>query len=379
MHGDIVNEVQSAFVADFEKAYDSVRRDYLDDAFKKFGFGDRWCGWIQDCLRSSWGSVIGNGSPTEEFQFFKGLKQDDPLSSFLFILIMESLHVSFQRVVDAGQWSDSNINTIVHVFECFHRASGLRINMSKSKLMGIAMDVDRVEQAASKIGQGLSRLFMVMMGKLAEIRKAVIHLYVTLSRRWRFSRSKVLIFVFLCIKSWEMRRILLSRRMCGEEIWCLNTGFQDYMLWSRTKRIDVAAKLAHSSVAYSFRCALRSGKEQSQLADLLTTIEGVYLVFMNDRWVWSLEGSGIFSVASVRKLIDDRRLSDVSSKTRWIKAVPIKVNVHACNVRLDSLPTRLNISRRCMDIASIFCPIYGNAVESSRHLFFDCHVAKDLF
>nr|GFB28783.1 RNA-directed DNA polymerase, eukaryota, reverse transcriptase zinc-binding domain protein [Tanacetum cinerariifolium] len=47
---------------------------------------------------------------------------------------------------------DSNIDTIVHVLECFHCASGLLINMTKSKLMGIAMDVDRVEQAASKIG-----------------------------------------------------------------------------------------------------------------------------------------------------------------------------------------------------------------------------------
>nr|GEY47535.1 RNA-directed DNA polymerase, eukaryota [Tanacetum cinerariifolium] len=145
------------------------------------------------------------------------------------------------------------------------------------------------------------------------------------------------------------------------------------------KRIDVAAKLAHYSVAYSFRRAPRSGEEQFQLADLLTTIEGVSLVSMNDRWVWSWEGSGNFFVASVRKLIDDRRLPDVSSKTRWIKAVPIKVNVHAWKVRLDSLPTRLNISRRGIDIASIFCSICGNALESSRRLFFDCHVAKDLF
>nr|GEU87006.1 RNA-directed DNA polymerase, eukaryota, reverse transcriptase zinc-binding domain protein [Tanacetum cinerariifolium] len=125
-------------------------------------------------------------------------------------------------------------------------------------------------------------------------------------------------------------------------------GFQEARLYALEshKRIDVAAKLAHSSVAYSFRRAPRSGEEQSKLADLLTTIEGVSLVSMNDRWVWSLECLGNFSVALVRKLIDDRRLPDVSSKTRWIKAVPIKVNVHAWKVRLDSLPTRLNISRR---------------------------------
>ncbi|GKD46513.1 RNA-directed DNA polymerase, eukaryota, reverse transcriptase zinc-binding domain protein, partial [Tanacetum coccineum] len=132
--GDIVNDVQSAFVADrqildgpfisnellqwckkkkkqslifkvdFEKAYDSVRWDFLDDVTRKFSFGKKWCHWIQNCLRSSRGSIIINGSPTEEFQFYKGLKQGDPLSPFLFLLVMESLHISFQRVVDAGMF-----------------------------------------------------------------------------------------------------------------------------------------------------------------------------------------------------------------------------------------------------------------------------------
>ncbi|GKA40994.1 RNA-directed DNA polymerase, eukaryota, partial [Tanacetum coccineum] len=190
---DIVNEVQSAFIADrqildgpfilneviqwcktkkkqvlifkvdFEKAYDSVRWDFLDEVLRKFGFGDKWCKWIQCCLNSSRGSILVNGSPTEEFQFGKGLKQGDPLSPFLFILIMESLHLSFQRIVDAGmfkgiklggglvnlshmfyaddavfvgQWCENNITTLVHVLDCFHKASGLRINMSKSKIMG---------------------------------------------------------------------------------------------------------------------------------------------------------------------------------------------------------------------------------------------------
>ncbi|GKC16651.1 RNA-directed DNA polymerase, eukaryota, partial [Tanacetum coccineum] len=96
-------------------------------------------------------------------------------------------------------------------------------------------------------------------------------------------------------------------------------------------------------------------------------------------WSWSLEGSGVFSVASVRKLLDDKRLPIVSSQTRWIKAVPIKVNILAWKVRLDCLPTRLNISRRGMDIASILCPICGSAVESSSHVFFDCQVTKDNF
>ncbi|GJW18992.1 RNA-directed DNA polymerase, eukaryota [Tanacetum coccineum] len=79
---------------------------------------------------------------------------------------------------------------------------------------------------------------------------------------------------------------------------------------------------------------------------MLEKVEGTSLVNVRDRWVWSLEGSEEFSVGSVRRLIDDYMLLEVTSKTRWMKAVPIKVNVLAWKVKLDCLPTRLNISRR---------------------------------
>ncbi|GKC98170.1 hypothetical protein Tco_1168445, partial [Tanacetum coccineum] len=55
-------------------------------------------------------------------------------------------------VVFMGQWSESNINTLTQILDCFHRASGLHINMNKSKLLGIALDIKLVDQAATKIG-----------------------------------------------------------------------------------------------------------------------------------------------------------------------------------------------------------------------------------
>ncbi|GJW46010.1 RNA-directed DNA polymerase, eukaryota [Tanacetum coccineum] len=588
--GDIVNEVQSAFVADrqildgpfilnevlqwcklkkkhsfilkidFEKAYDSVRWDYLDDVLRKFGFGEKWCGWIQECLRSSWGSVLVNGSPTEEFQFFKGLKQGDPLSPFIFILVMESLHISFKRVVDAGmfngivlnsvmhlshmfyaddavfmgQWSTKNIDTIIYVLKCFHRASGLSINLSKSKLLGVVVSEDRVVQAANRIGCGVLKapfaylgskvggnmsrikswdeivdkmvdrlskwkmktlsiggrltLLKAVLGSMPIYHMSIFKVPMKVLQRMESIRSRFFSGVDLNSKKsiWvKWSKVLCSKEKGGlgvSSLYALNRALmckwvwrfttQKNLLWTRVikaihgedgknrvikaihgedgkngsgfkvgyksiwrsilqevetlkikgihlnnfmqkklgngadtyfwedlwhgdmvlkqryprlyalevkKTVDVASKLSQENLTWSFRRAPRSGVEQDQLTDLTTYVEGVVLGVTPDRWYWTLDGSGEFSVASARKVIDDNRFPEVSTQTRWIKAVPIKVNIHAWKVRMDCLPTRLNISRRGIDIPSILCPVCGSVTESSSHLFFDCLVANDNF
>ncbi|GKA27453.1 RNA-directed DNA polymerase, eukaryota [Tanacetum coccineum] len=83
----VINEVLSwckhkrcqamIFKVDFAKAYDSVRWDFLDECFiLSFGFGQKWRDWILGSLSSGKASVLVNGSPTSEFQFHCGLKQD---------------------------------------------------------------------------------------------------------------------------------------------------------------------------------------------------------------------------------------------------------------------------------------------------------------
>ncbi|GJW43867.1 RNA-directed DNA polymerase, eukaryota [Tanacetum coccineum] len=574
--GDIVNEVQSAFITerqildgpfifneilqwsktkkkqsliskvDFEKAYDSVRWDFLNDILKKFGFGEKWCKWIQSCLRSSRGSILINGSPTEEFQFYKGLKQGDPLSPFLFILIMESLHLSFQRVVDngmfngiklssslsishlfyaddavfMGQWCDGNISTLIHVLECFYRASGLRINMSKSKILGVNVDSDKVKGAASKlgclilktpftylgskVGGSMSRvhawnevidrvknrlskwkmktlsiggrltLLKSVLGSIPIFHMSIYRAPLSVLRTLESIRSKF--FKGHDINSnkasWvNWKKVLASKEKGGlgvSSLFALNRGLmfkwiwrfytQNTLLWVRVvkaihgddgnvgghvksgakscwldivrethalktkginlldcmhvklgngdktvfwediwidgktlknrfpriyslescKLITVGAKLAQPSLEYSFRRNPRGGVEQDQFNELSALVHDVSLIPMSDRWKWDLESSGDFSVASVRKIIDDKSLSDVDSKTRWIKYVPIKVNVHAWKVKTDSLPTRFNVSRRGIDIDSIMCAICDNGVETSRHLFFYCCMVRQI-
>ncbi|GJR81332.1 hypothetical protein Tco_0152117 [Tanacetum coccineum] len=88
--------------------------------------------------------------PTDSVMGFLGR------SMFKGISLGSSLQLSHLFYADdavfVGQWNNSNIDNIVHVLQCFHQASGLRINMSKSKLMGVYVNDDLVEQAALKIG-----------------------------------------------------------------------------------------------------------------------------------------------------------------------------------------------------------------------------------
>nr|GEX33009.1 RNA-directed DNA polymerase, eukaryota [Tanacetum cinerariifolium] len=115
------------------------------------------------------------------------------------------------------------------------------------------------------------------------------------------------------------------------------------------------------------RLHLIAGAEEEQLHSLLSCIDFVVLPQIPDRWVWSLSSSGDFSVKSVRTLLDDSLLPNFDVPTRWINVVPIKVNILAWRVRLDKLPTRLNLSRlvwrlilRWWDFVYIECSSYDD-------------------
>nr|GEW27939.1 zinc finger, CCHC-type [Tanacetum cinerariifolium] len=93
--------------------------------------------------------------------------------------------------------------------------------------------------------------------------------------------------------------------------WCLGKRWFP-VRGSSTSRV----KMSHENVRYSLRRIPWGGIEQVRFLEFLASMEGVALVEMRDTWVWSFEGSGEFSVASVRKLIVKRWLPKVSIKTR---------------------------------------------------------------
>ncbi|GKA85424.1 RNA-directed DNA polymerase, eukaryota, reverse transcriptase zinc-binding domain protein [Tanacetum coccineum] len=168
-----------------------------------------------------------------------------------------------------------------------------------------------------------------------------------------------------------------------EEVWrgdsTLRYRFPRIYALETDKSISVAEKLAQVDLSFSLRRNPRDGVEMSQFSELKAILDGLQLPMAHDRWFWSIVGSVEFSVASARKYIDDHLLGGHSFLTRWVKAVPIKVNIMAWKVRFDYLPTRCNLSKRGVDLQSISCPMCNKGVESTNHIFFVCPMVRDLY
>ena len=152
---------------DIKKAYDHVNWEALLDLLKRMGFGVRWCRWIHTCISTVQFSVLFNGSPTDFFGSSRGLRQGDPLSPMLFLVMMEVFSKMMKRAEGAGLlrgfrvagrqgggvgvshllfaddtilFCDANEEQILHVrmlLLCFQAMTGLKVNALKSEMVPI--------------------------------------------------------------------------------------------------------------------------------------------------------------------------------------------------------------------------------------------------
>nr|GEZ86872.1 arginine repressor C-terminal-like domain-containing protein [Tanacetum cinerariifolium]GEZ86880.1 arginine repressor C-terminal-like domain-containing protein [Tanacetum cinerariifolium]GEZ87626.1 arginine repressor C-terminal-like domain-containing protein [Tanacetum cinerariifolium] len=68
----------------------------------QMGFGVKWRKWIYACLSSASVSILINSSPPKEFPMKRSLRQSDPLSSFLFLIVAENMQVMITDSCNKG-------------------------------------------------------------------------------------------------------------------------------------------------------------------------------------------------------------------------------------------------------------------------------------
>ncbi|KAL0287135.1 UNVERIFIED_CONTAM: Retrovirus-related Pol polyprotein from type-1 retrotransposable element R2 [Sesamum radiatum] len=89
-----------ALRVDLRKAYDTVEWDFLRAALTLFGFPEQFIRWIVECVTTPSFSVCVNGAPHGFFKGARGLRQGDPMSPYLFVLVMEVLTLLLQQRIE---------------------------------------------------------------------------------------------------------------------------------------------------------------------------------------------------------------------------------------------------------------------------------------
>jgi hypothetical protein len=136
------------------------------------GFGMIWCDMISGLLATSSTQILMNGVPGDFIAHQRGLRQGDPLSSMLFILVMDILARLVQKASEDGFlqplsfirlrhrisfYADdavlflkpdaSDISLVIELLSLFGKTSGLHTNLQKSSVVPIRYDDQTIAAA----------------------------------------------------------------------------------------------------------------------------------------------------------------------------------------------------------------------------------------
>ena len=81
---------------DVEKAYDHVNWDFLIYMLDHFGFHEKWRKWVFFCISTVKFSILIKVTPCGFFESSRGIRQGDPLSTLLFVIVMNA----FSKMLD---------------------------------------------------------------------------------------------------------------------------------------------------------------------------------------------------------------------------------------------------------------------------------------
>jgi hypothetical protein len=147
---------------DISKAFDSVSWPFLLEILRHLGFGQIWRDIISGLLYTSTTQVLMNGVPGDLISHCRGLRQGDPLSPMMFILVMDVLGHMFSKAADEGlllplsrrafkhrvsMYADDvvlflrptadDIEVTMDILSLFGEATGLKTNLQKSNVLPI--------------------------------------------------------------------------------------------------------------------------------------------------------------------------------------------------------------------------------------------------
>jgi hypothetical protein len=161
-----------AFLADSEKAYDRVDRNFIAQSLSAFGFGPNFISWFQLLHKDSIAQVIINGFLTDPFDIQSGVRQGCPWAPFLFLIGIEPLACALrsdasleglllpngERILYSGYADDTtlfvsnlqDLDNALKIFDQYSSCNGMKLNLSKSWMVPLGTTITDVPSIDSR-------------------------------------------------------------------------------------------------------------------------------------------------------------------------------------------------------------------------------------
>ena len=144
---------------DIEKVFDFVNHLFLITALEKYGFKKDFIKWIQILIQNQESCIINaGGTTTNHFKLERGTRQGDPISAYLFILVLEiallfimqnekinglnifentHLYTAYAGYTTIFLKDEKSIKELMKTFDIFSTFSGLKPNKSRCETAGL--------------------------------------------------------------------------------------------------------------------------------------------------------------------------------------------------------------------------------------------------
>ena len=145
---------------DIQKAFDSVDHKFLIACLRGMNFNEDFIDWIKVILNQQESCVLNGSQSTGYFPLQRGVRQGDPISAYLFIMVIEvfftmvrknpnikGLDILGFKYLLTSYADDTTFFVkdkesalqIFNTFDLFSKYSGLKINKSKCEIAGIGV------------------------------------------------------------------------------------------------------------------------------------------------------------------------------------------------------------------------------------------------
>ena len=87
---------------DMSKAYDQMEWNFLEEVMRRLGFAEQWINLVMMCVRTANYVILLNGNPVGRFYPTWGIRQGDPISSYMFLLCAKALSNLMTQAKEKG-------------------------------------------------------------------------------------------------------------------------------------------------------------------------------------------------------------------------------------------------------------------------------------